>query len=158
MNRIIAYLLLMFCVGVTQAQEKPEIVKQAIDSKNYVFTAQSATAQRGRTRQLTGSDYTLVVRPDTIDAYLPYYGRAYNAPIDPSESGIKFTSSQFEYAIKEGKKKSWQITITPKDVSDTRQLYLEVFENGRTSVRVTSNNKESISFDGYITEGKPLDK
>jgi len=156
---IIGLMLLAFSVGSIAQDEKANIIQQAIDTKNYVFTAQTATPQRGRLRQLT-SEYDLIVRPDTAVAFLPYFGRAYVAPIDPTEGGIKFTSSDFDYFVKKGKKNQWQINITPKDVSssDVRELYLEVFDNGRASLRVNSNNRQSISFDGYVKEGKPLEK
>ncbi len=156
---IIGLMLLAFSVGSIAQDEKANIIQQAIDTKNYVFTAQTATPQRGRLRQLT-SEYDLIVRPDTVVAFLPYFGRAYVAPIDPTEGGIKFTSSDFDYFVKKGKKNQWQINITPKDVSssDVRELYLEVFDNGRASLRVNSNNRQSISFDGYVKEGKPLEK
>jgi hypothetical protein len=156
MKRIITSLLLLISSLVIHAQEKPEVVTHAMETKNYVFTAQSVTPQRGRMRQLT-TTYDLVVRPDTIIAALPYFGRAYSAPIGDSDGGIDFTSTDFEYAEKMGKKNRREITIKPKGITDVRELYLEVFDNGRASLRVSSNNRESISYDGYVKEGKPLD-
>ena len=38
--------------------------------------------------------YYLKVSKDTVVAYLPYFGRAYTAPADPTEGGIKFTSTK----------------------------------------------------------------
>lgn len=154
---IISGLVLLGMIQATTAQEgnNGSNLRAAIESKNYVFTAQSVTPQRGRLRQLT-TEYDLVVRPDSIIAFLPYFGRAFSAPFDPSEAGIKFTSTEFDYSEKPGKKNATRVTIVPKDGKDANQLYLEIFENGRAFLRVNSNNRQSISYDGWVREGKPL--
>ena len=58
-------------------------IKILVDSQNYLFTAQRADPTSARTRILTG-DYTLQVTKDAIYCYLPYFGRAYVAPVDPT--------------------------------------------------------------------------
>lgn len=129
-----------------------------VESKNYVFKAQSVTPQRGATRHLT-SEYDLAVAVDTVISFLPYFGRAFSAPLNPGEGGIKFTSADFEYkASKKTKKKRWDITIIPKDAGQAYRLNLTIFTNGYASLQVNSNNRQPISFYGYIVAGKPKDK
>ncbi len=136
------------------AQEKNEpSAQQVLESKNFVFKAESVNPPRGRFRQLT-SDYDLVVTGDTVIAYLPYFGRAYSAPINASEGGIKFTSSNFDYTVDKKKKRSYEILIKPNDAPEVQALYLTVFDNNKASLRVNSLNRESISFNGYIIPGK----
>ncbi len=158
MRYFIAIALLLSITATTQAQEKETAsAQQLIESQNYVFKAESVNPPRGRFRQLT-SEYDLVVSGDTVTAFLPYFGRAYSAPINPSEGGIKFTSSDFEYKVEKKKKRSWEVFIKPKDVSDAQELYLTIFDNNRATLRVNSANRESISFNGYIREGKEKEK
>ena len=64
--------------------EKIAQVKNLVDSQNYVFVAQSAMPMSGRVRQLT-PDFDLKVTKSSIVSYLPYFGRAYTAPIDPTQ-------------------------------------------------------------------------
>ncbi|MCS3794954.1 hypothetical protein GGD38_000292 [Chitinophagaceae bacterium OAS944] len=52
------------------------------------------------------------------------------------------------------KKGGWNVTITPKDVQDPRQLTMSIFDNGTASVVVTSYNRQPISFNGYVTDKK----
>ena len=137
----------------TEQKDKESNVKAMIDAQRYVFKAQSAQPTRGRLVQLN-SDYDMAVLTDTIRAYLPYFGRAYSAPMDGRGGGIDFTSKDFDYTVKNRKKGGWDITIKPKDVTDVREIYLTVFSNGSASVRVSSNNKEPISFNGYIEPKK----
>src|SRR5687768_16558096 len=79
---------------VTSAQEKdPAKVRAMVESKNFVFKADYVNPQTGRSRNLT-SEYDLTIKPGEVISYLPYFGRAYSAPIN-SEGGIKFTSTDF---------------------------------------------------------------
>lgn len=154
MKYILTISLLLLLAPMIQAQEKNELTtQQLLESKNYIFKAESVNPPRGRFRQLT-SEYDLVVTSDSVIAYLPYFGRAYSAPINSAEGGIKFTSADFEYSMDKKKKRSYEVVIKPKDIQDVQTLYLTVFDNKKASLRVNSINRESISFNGYIMPGK----
>ena len=130
--------------------EKAAQVKAMVESQRYVFKPQSANPMRGRTVQLT-SEYTVKVSKDTIVSDLPYFGRSYTAPIDPSKGGIQFNSTKFDYKLEEVKK-GWQVTIKPGDVSDVQQFFLTIFTNGSATLQVTSTNRTPISFNGSVSE------
>ncbi|HEX2609308.1 MAG TPA: DUF4251 domain-containing protein, partial [Flavisolibacter sp.] len=132
-----------------QAQDKNSI-RQLLESRDFVFKAQSVSPLRGGIRQLT-SDYDLRIAGDSMIAYLPYFGRAYAGVIlTPGDGPLTFNSTQYTYAITE-RKKGWDVSITPKDAKDVRQLFLSVTQSGYASLNVTSNNRDNISFNGYIT-------
>jgi Domain of unknown function (DUF4251) len=128
------------------------VVQNMINSKKFTFRAQSVLPMSGMSRQLT-SEYEVKFIGDSVVAYLPYYGRAYSAPYG-GEGGIDFTSTQFEYKAKPRKKGGWDISIRPKDTKDVRELNLIVSENGSANLQVSSNNRQPISFQGYLTERK----
>jgi hypothetical protein len=131
---------------------KDSALQKIIETKHYIFKAQSALPQRGGLRNLTSS-YDMQVIGDSIVTYLPYFGRAYVAPVDPTEGGIKFTSTNFSYTAKQ-KKDGWEITILPKDTRDVKQMYLSVSTKGYAKLQVISNNRESISYNGYVDQLK----
>jgi hypothetical protein len=137
----------------SKKEKKEAAIKALIDSQNYVFKAQSAMPMSGSTRQLN-YDYDLKVSKDTINSYLPYYGRAYTAPMDPTQGGIHFISKDFEYTVTPGKKQGWDIVIKPKDVSDVQLMSLSVSSEGYATLQVTCTNKQPISFNGIIVERK----
>lgn len=135
-------------------QAKTDSVKKMVNSQSYVFMAQFANPLGWRTITLN-YDYDLVISKDSIDSYLPYYGRAYVAPInpnDPSETGIQFKTKTFDYKNDPSKKGGWAITIVPHNVKETRKFILDISESGYATLNVTSSNRQSISFNGYITE------
>jgi hypothetical protein len=144
------------CATSQQAQQADAgKVKQLIADRNYVFQVQTVLPMSGRTRQMQGDGYDVTVSRDTVNSFLPYFGRAYSAPMDPSKGGIQFISQQFEYDEKPGRSGGWDITIKPKDVQDVQQFFLTVSENGYASLQVTSTNRQPISYNGIITERRP---
>lgn len=147
----------------TRAQKKQakiEAVKKMVDSRNYVFMAQFANPLGWRTINLN-YNYNVVVSKDSVDSYLPYYGRAYVAPYnptDPAETGIQFKSKAFDYQQQTDKNGSREITIIPSDVKETRKFIFNISAEGYATLSVTSNNRQSISFTGYLTENLPKTK
>jgi hypothetical protein len=150
-------LLLMFLMNPAFIfSQKEADIKNMVASAQYIFVAEYAIPMTGRTVALT-SEYDLTVSKDSIIAYLPYYGRAYQAPLDPSQGGIKFTSSKFEYQTVKAKKNGWDISIVIKDQSDNGRLALHVASNGRATLQVSTTFRQPITFTGYIKEN-PLPK
>ena len=131
------------------AQDKQKAsAKELIESKNFVFRAESMMPMRGGVIHLTSS-YDLQVSQDTVVAFLPYFGRAYTAPLQPGEGPLRFTSTDFSYEIRE-RRKRWDIAIKTKDLQYGEQLLLKVFDNGSAQLQVISNNRQPVSFNGYI--------
>lgn len=152
--RNILFVLALASGLTTYAQSKDSAktaaVRSLVESQNYVFQAQTALPLHGATKLLSSS-YSMLITPDKIACALPYFGRAYQAPIDPSTGGMDFTSKQFAYTIKPGKKGGWEIVIKPKDLKDDdRQLYLSISQDGYASLRVISRNEDAISYNGVI--------
>jgi hypothetical protein len=154
---LIAAILLVGSFVANAHEKEPEEVKKIVEAQNFVFVAQRVSPVGRPTRDITGSDYDVTVTKAKIISYLPYFGKAYVAPTDPTQGGIQFTSSKFEYT-KNKDNKGWSITIKPKDAPDVQQLYLTIFDNARATLQVVSTNRQNISFDGYIKEGKPEEK
>ncbi|MCZ4225350.1 DUF4251 domain-containing protein [Pedobacter rhodius] len=166
-------LSILFFVTIAQtfAQTNKETTKKIVADKNYVFMANTALpmsnqdisqvlrsmqgVQGGGTINLSGSQYDLKVTADSIVAYLPYYGRAYSAPYNPTDGGIKFTSKDFTYTESKNKKGLYIINIRTKDLkNDNYQIYLSISQNGYASLMMNSNNKQSITFNGVLEESK----
>jgi len=153
------------------AQTDKATTQRIVEAKNFTFIASTAIpmnsteinnilsrmpgANGGGTINLTGANYDINISPDSIIAYLPYYGRAFNASYGNSDdSGFKFTSTKFVYESVARKKGGWQITINPKDTKESVRMNLTVGLNGYATLIVSSNNKQSITYNGYLAEPK----
>jgi hypothetical protein len=165
LNKIsLALAIILISVGLANAQSTRKErkaahvaeIKNIVEAQNYVFKANYVSPVRGISRALT-SDYDLTVSKDTVTAFLPYFGRAYTAPYNPTEGGIKFTNTHFSYNSKAGKKDGWTVIIKPtgkdKNISDWRDvqtLTLSISSEGYASLQVISSNRDPISFNGTI--------
>lgn len=153
----------LFVVGVlfcfqagaqTSKHEKEEEtytrLKEAISNKHYVFNAQTMLPMSGFTRQLNGA-YELTISDDTINSFLPYMGRFYSPLVNPWEGPLRFTSTDFLYAVKEQKKGGWQVSIKPKNVRSVREFILNISADGYATLQVNGNDRQPITFYGYIS-------
>ena len=126
-------------------------VKEMVDSKRFVFQAQSMTPLKGSMRTLSPG-YTLKVSPDTITSDLPYAGRAFQAAYGSTDGGMKFKATEFDYTVKE-KKNGWTINIATKKVSGSPKVMVSVFDNGNARIVISSTDRESITYNGVINGG-----
>lgn len=155
---ILSIVALLIVVGANAQDSNKEgsqemRFKNMVDEKSFVFQAQSASPMKGGLRTLSPG-YTLTVKSDAVSCNFPYFGRSFTAPMNPSDAGIEFTSTDFQYTVKNGKKGGWEITIIPNDVRKSPKVYVSVSAKGNTSVRIASSDRDPISFNGYIEERK----
>ncbi|HXD77412.1 MAG TPA: DUF4251 domain-containing protein [Puia sp.] len=126
-------------------------VKALVDSQNYVFQAQTVQPLRGPVHQVTTDLYTLKITKHKVISDLPYFGRAYVAPMDPSKGALQFTLTYFSYSVRPGKHGGWNVTIRPKDSKDIQALELNISSAGYASLQVIATNMDAISFNGVVT-------
>ncbi len=152
------------------AQTDKATTKRIVEAKEFVFVAAAAIpinsteinnvlssipcANRFGIINLNGENYDVRISPDSLVAYLPFYGRSFIAPIGQDETGYKFTSTRFTFETVAQKKGGWQISINPKDTKESVRMNLSIGENGYATLVVNSNNKQSITYNGYLVEPK----
>ena len=150
---IFAMVLLYSCGSTRTAAEKEKLatdIERAVEAPNFTFKATYAYPTGYRSIYLSPY-YDVRVVPDTVTAYLPYYGRAYSAPMDPREGGYRFTSTDFEYRVAPTKRKgNWEAVITMNDLDRPVTFRFDIWENGTGRLDVTDMNRQPISFQGNI--------
>jgi hypothetical protein len=169
MKNLIFMLLMLITLSVN-AQTDKATTQRIVEAKNFIFIASSALpmnsteinnilskmpgANGGGNINLVSGNYDVRVTPDSLLVELPYYGRSFSAPIGRDYAGYKFTSTKFTYERSVPKKGGWQIALTPQDVKEGVRMYFTISTNGYASLTVSSNNKQSISYNGYLAEPK----
>lgn len=98
--------------------------------------------------------YSVEIKENELEVNLPYFGRGFNPSYDTSKNSYTFTSKDFTLSKVQSKKGNWVYTISPKDVKNIRVIYLEVFKNGTAYLSVDSNDRQAISYDGYIMKNE----
>jgi hypothetical protein len=149
--------LLISCSTTQTAVEKAQKalrIEQKIQSSHFTFKAEYAHPISFQPIFLT-TPYDLKVSKDTVQAYLPYFGRAYVAPMDPAQGGIEFTCTQFDYNVIKGKHHgNWIVTIKTSLPDRSLSLNINIWENGSARLTVEDPNRQSISFEGNIEDAK----
>ncbi|MCZ2458812.1 MAG: DUF4251 domain-containing protein [Chitinophagales bacterium] len=145
------FLLCTFIPVASFSQQKRNDIKIMINNRQYIFIAQNVITLSGRNIVLS-PDNELKVTPDSLIADLPYFGRAYQAPMDPEDAGINFTSVKFDYKTRKAGKNGWNVTINTKDLSENYHLSLHVSSNGFATLRATGIFRQMITFNGYLKE------
>ena len=130
--------------------EKQKLVEDLVNGKTFVFQPNTALPTGARTITIPSNNYSVTFKPDLIDCDLPYFGRA-TAPMayGSSDGGIKFNEKPEEYSIK-NKNKKFDIEVEVKDKEDNYMLYLSVRSEGYATLRIISNLRTPISFNGEI--------
>jgi hypothetical protein len=172
LKNILLIAVLFVAVQVSAQTDKATTIR-LVEGKTFVFNATSAQPMNSMEINailskmpgsvgagvvpLRGDVYQLTVANDNVDAYLPYYGRSYMAPRNPNETGIKFNTKDFSYKADKKKKGNYIVTIRPVDTkSDVLSLTLNISEKGYASLSVISNNRQTISYTGFISDPAKL--
>jgi hypothetical protein len=154
---LIMGVLIFSCSGTRKIKADPPLestdIKNMIDSQSFVFKALYVSPMGGRRRDIT-PDYELSVSKDTVISYLPYFGRGYTAPISPADVDYDFTSKKFTYKVTPAGR-GWNVSIKIQDQPNLREMYLRIFDNASASLTVSGIDRNSISYDGYITRRSP---
>lgn len=150
---LIIPLLFFSCTSSKKiVQLNSDDVRNMVDSSRFDFVAERVNPLRGSTRYLT-SPYDVIVKKDSVVCYLPFFGRAYQAPVDLSKGGIEFTSTNFSYQSN-SKDGSWDVLVKPNDYQNVQQLLFNISANGTATLNVVNTNRDPISFYGYIQRVK----
>lgn len=155
-NRMLACLFfclvgLMPAVAQTKAERKAqqqEKFRELIESRNFTIEIDRAVPQRGRSIYLT-SPYKIRLAGDSIDSYLPYYGRAYSIPYDGGK-GLIFEAPVSDYKLSFDKKGRATVSFKTQTNEDRFTYTIRIFDNGTASIQVLPVNRQAISYYGRL--------
>ena len=94
--------------------------------------------------------YSLKIKGDSISSYLPYFGRAYHADYGSTDSPLSFNGHSEGMNITKAKKDSYRITFQTMKQQENFEYILTIFNNGKATLNVNSNERDPISFDGEV--------
>lgn len=156
---IISLCLAIMLVGCKTKELTPEQQVKAkeyaekIEKRDFIFNADRAQPASGRSINLT-SNYYLKVSQDTVAASLPFFGRSYTAPTDPTDIGINFTSTDFVYYLDRKQNGVYEVKIEPKDIKNRQNqgivFFLSINPDGYATLSTSSTNRQNMSFSGTI--------
>jgi hypothetical protein len=163
---ILSAFLLVFQNCSSQTSPAENGSNAAINLKNFVFHAERANPMSydavnvvsslpggsiSRILDISSNNYTFSVKENALESVLPYFGTRYNAAYGNTDlNSYRFNSKDFAISQSQGRKSKTVIKIQPKDVSYVSEIYLEVFPNGKAYLSIKGNDRQPISYDGFV--------
>lgn len=157
-NFIISLVFLFFiisCSTSNQVKNESQIpvaqqVNEKVQAKDFKIEVNYANPMGGKSIYLSYG-YDLTLRNDSAIAYLPYFGRAYTAPYGGGEGGIKFSDLMKDYsATPKNKDGEWTIKFKVDTPDYNYEVNMDIYSNGKSTISVNSNQRQSISFNGEM--------
>ena len=160
MKRIINYqLLIPVCLSLvilinacSSAKEittaTSEEITQAINNDHWKFSANYATPNYGRSRNLT-SEYLVTLSNGKLSTGLPYYGKLNSAAGALNGNPMDFESTSFNLS-KDTKGGSWLITIKNPN-PEVESMIFTFYDNGTAQLNVSMTNRTGISYSGNVS-------
>lgn len=155
----------------SQTGMDPQAVNAMINSRDFSFHAERANptnydvinvmtsmpnAPATRILDLTGGNYSIDLKPGNLEVTLPYFGRVFNPSYggNPSDNSYRFTSKDFTVTESQNKKGKWIVRIKLNDTRKADEIIIEVSKSGKAFASIRSNDRQPISYDGYITKNE----
>ena len=151
-----AVLALGVIVGCATQQERAErlakartAVTEAIATRQMRIDIKSMNTMRYGSRMVT-PDFFLELRGDTLRSYLPYMGQAHQAPMMSPSIGLNFDAPILQYVESRPKKNLSRMEVSVRTLEDSYLYTIEVYDTGEADIRVRSQNRDPVSFNGHV--------
>lgn len=153
---VVAVVLAAGCGILRQSSEEKRaeearvaaLVQEQLDARQYQVSIQFMQPRRGPQQAVT-SPYSITVDGTHLKSHLPYIGVAYSLPYGGGK-GLTFESEIEEYAEDNSRGDRRLIVFSTDNEEDYIVYRLTVFNNGSADLTVSSKNRESISYRGFL--------
>lgn len=146
--------LLIFLTGCSSGKKLSTDnrgITLALNDDQWIFTANMVMPQSGRSRIVNGQ-YDVVFKKDTLNVYLPYFGRSFSTSgILNNQSPLDFKSTEFSFTKEQGNNGAWLVILKPKDNIEIQSLSFTLSTDGYANLDVLLTNRSPISFRGTIS-------
>ncbi|MCR4602199.1 MAG: DUF4251 domain-containing protein [Prevotella sp.] len=143
--------LLSACATQQQRAERRAATQQAVEKavaeRRLHIDVTSMNTLRYGSRMVT-PDFFLELQGDTLNSYLPYLGQAYQAPMAQPAQGLNFRERILQLQESRPKPHLIHFDIDVKTKEDVYRYLVDVYDNGKAAIRVQSQHRDAISFDG----------
>ena len=166
---ISAFAFILFFQNCTAQKIDSQTINSLVSSDEFTFHAEKANpmnfdvinvvnsmpnAPQLRTFQISGENYGIEIKKGVMEVTLPYFGRTFNASYGATDTSYRFTSKDYAVTKSQSKKGNWVYKIKPNDVKNVSDINIEIFKNGKALTSVRSNDRQPISYDGYISKNE----
>lgn len=136
-----------------QAEREYQQTKNLVDADAYTFVALQATVLGGNRFFLNTIPNYIHIDKGEAEIYLPYFGAVRMPNGYSAEAGIKYTGKLENYTAKfDDEKHRISVSFEIQIGHESFEFNFNMFKAGATSLVVASSRRNSISYNGNITE------
>lgn len=155
------FLLALAMVTLLGSAAKAESLWSMVESRHFTFIAYhvntSFTQSDPRFSTLAEGRYKMEVTKKWLDCKLPFFGKVYRNAMN--DQHIEIYADKYTYEYKKVKRRKTtdilvKISARSTDDSDRFDMSLLINESGNATLTVSSNNRETITFQGRVEELK----
>ena len=154
---LLAVVLTVSSCGVLASETREEralreareakMVDENLQSANFRIEIDRMYPVRGSSQHVT--NYSVTVKDGVLNSHLPYIGQAWRVPYGGGHA-LNFKADIGSYNVVRTRDDGYEVRIYVKTDEDQHVYTLTIFNNGRTSLDVQSQNRERISFSGNM--------
>lgn len=126
--------------------KEAQMVHRGVETGSFTINIDRMYPVRGTSK--TVSNYSIKVKDKVLTSYLPYIGQAWRVPYGGGH-GLNFKADIGSYNVVKVAD-GYEVVITVKTDEDQHIYRLTLFDNGRASLNVQSQNRERISYSGEM--------
>lgn len=158
MNKIF-YILIVLIVLPTavlarKSKKAPTVdIDSLVQSRDFVINVNRVYPQGGYDTSRFNPTGKLIVRNDSVNADLPFFGESHVSRYGDTDLGIKVNCPLDEESVTK-RKKYIEMEFTSIDKNnETMRFYVRAFDGGDCTIDIVSSYRSHISYSGTI--GKP---
>jgi hypothetical protein len=154
---LLAVVLTVSSCGVLSSETREErarrearearMVDENLQSADFRIEIDRMYPVRGSSQHVT--NYSVTVKDGVLNSHLPYIGQAWRVPYGGGHA-LNFKADIGSYNVARTRDDGYEVRIYVKTDEDQHVYTLTVFNNGRASLDVQSQNRERISFSGMM--------
>ncbi len=154
---LLAVVLTVSSCGVLSSETREEralreareakMVDENLQSANFRIEIDRMYPVRGSSQHVT--NYSVTVKDGVLNSHLPYIGQAWRVPYGGGHA-LNFKADIGSYNVVRTRDDGYEVRIFVRTDEDQHVYTLTVFNNGRASLDVQSQNRERISFSGMM--------
>jgi len=142
--------------GMALKAQETSSMQELIGSGNFRFTADRAFPSGGGSIDMISRPNKVEIRDGNAQGDLAYFGQARNIGYDADGGGIKFDGEMTNTSMKVKERKNLvNYSFSVKGTRDQFNCYLTVSPDGSGTLSVSSNLRNTISYQGRIS---PMEK
>ena len=130
-----------------------QAVADSLSRRSFTVEVNYVNPQRLPSRQLSFGYGVTIRNGEDIESYLPFFGQVFR-PEFGEQTGLNFTEKIVQYQSGKVKNDRYAVELVVRRRLEMLVYRFDIFDNGRVSLTVSSDNRDTMYFTGELVVGE----